>query len=266
MFSDMDRKKIIDEGILELYLLGELSKEDEILVRSAISSDPDLKAIFDELELTFEKMGMDNAISPPAEIKSKLKITLEKNHKSISKELPLSKQKAGTISPNFLVAASIAVLFALSTLWFYNRWRQSVESLITLESQTAILEERLSQLENNYLVASNKYTSINNPQVLPVVLQGNDKAPGSRAVIFVNHQDKKVMVNAQGLPSLRPNETYQLWADVEGEMINMGLLSSEDDLTPAIYISKAESFNITVEPAGGNDHPTVSNLIGNVYL
>ncbi len=65
---------------------------------------------------------------------------------------------------------------------------------------------------------------------------------------------------------LRPNETYQLWADVEGEMINMGLLSSEEDLTPAIYISKAESFNITVEPAGGNDHPTVSNLIGNVYL
>jgi hypothetical protein len=59
---------------------------------------------------------------------------------------------------------------------------------------------------------------------------------------------------------------YQMWADVDGVMINMGLLPADADLIPVKYIDRAESFNITIEPAGGNDHPTVENLISNVLL
>lgn len=49
-------------------------------------------------------------------------------------------------------------------------------------------------------------------------------------------------------------------------MISMGLLPTDKDLVALTYIEKAESLNITIEPKGGNDHPTVERLISNIYL
>ena len=68
------------------------------------------------------------------------------------------------------------------------------------------------------------------------------------------------------MPKLKENETYQMWADVDGEMISMGLVPTDQELVALAYIDDAESLNITIEPEGGNDHPTVSRLISNVFL
>ncbi len=261
----MDRKRIIDEGILELYLLGELTLEEEKEIEAVIVEDNDLRLLFNDLELAFEQIGMASAVSPPERVKNLLQQKL--HEQDIGGTVTVKKStNFRKFSPMFLVAASSAVLFALSTIWLYGKWCQSVDSLNFLQTQTAILEERLSQLENNYQLTSTKYNAINNPQIIPLVLNGNDKAPMSRVVFYVNHDQKTVLVNAQGLPPINSESSYQLWADVEGEMINMGLLDRKEDLVPAIYINKAESFNITVEPAGGSEHPTVKNLVGNVYL
>jgi hypothetical protein len=46
----------------------------------------------------------------------------------------------------------------------------------------------------------------------------------------------------------------------------MGLLPTDRELVTLTYIDRAESLNITIEPKGGNDHPTVERLISNVYL
>ena len=49
-------------------------------------------------------------------------------------------------------------------------------------------------------------------------------------------------------------------------MINMGILEADQEYIPVRYIDKAESLNITIEPAGGSEHPTVEQLISNIYL
>ena len=83
---------------------------------------------------------------------------------------------------------------------------------------------------------------------------------------YVNHKIKSVVINTERLPKLDPDHDYQMWADVEGEMIDMGVISKDKTLMAIAYIDHAESLNITIEPAGGNDHPTVSRLVTNVYL
>ena len=82
----------------------------------------------------------------------------------------------------------------------------------------------------------------------------------------MNHITKSVVINTERLPNLDEDHDYQMWADVEGEMINMGVISKSNKLTDMTYIDHAESLNITIEPAGGSDHPTVERLISNVYL
>ncbi|MDT0608295.1 anti-sigma factor [Croceitalea rosinachiae] len=250
----MDRKKILEEGLLEKYLLDELSAEERQQVGMAIDNDKGLKKQFELLEEDFEKMALENAIDPPTRVKMRL---IEQLQGSNVKTMPKTWLYA---------AASLALLFLLSSFWMFNRWKSAELNFESLQNQTTVLQERLNALEENYLLTNQRLKTINGPQTIPLILHGNELVPNSRAVAYVNHENKMVVVNAQGLPELPENNTYQMWSDVDGEMINMGLLPTDQELITLKYIDKAESLNITIEPAGGNDHPTVEKLIAYVTL
>ena len=118
------------------------------------------------------------------------------------------------------------------------------------------------KLEENTMA----YNAIANPDTEQYILKGNSLAPDAKVISYVNHETKTVVVNAERLPKLDADHDYQMWADVEGEMINMGVISKDKNLVTMAYIDHAESLNITIEPAGGNDHPTVERLVTNVFL
>jgi anti-sigma-K factor RskA len=263
----MDKKKILEDGLLEQYLLGELSHEQEILIQKVLNQDDDLRNIFEEIEQEFERIAFENAIPPPEKVKKALKSSVESTKENIQiRDITPFEKRNLFRSVRLAVAASLAFLFAISSFWLYNRWQSSEENLNSLQEQTIALQERMMILEQNIEVTTQRYMTINNRNVIPLLLKGNQTLPESRAVAYVNHETKSVLVNSQGLPPLDEDKTYQMWADVDGVMINMGLLPADADLIPVKYIDRAESFNITIEPAGGNDHPTVENLISNVLL
>ena len=250
----MDRKKILEEGLLEKHLLDELSAEESQQLIQAIANDKVLKTQFALLEEDFERMAIENAIDPPAHVKLRLKEQLQGSRvKSMRKTW-------------LYAAASLALLFLLSTFWMFNRWKNAERNFESLQNQTTLLQERLNALEDNYVLTNQRLKTINGPQTIPLILYGNELVPNSRAVAYVNHDSKMVVVNAQGLPKLPDDNTYQMWSDVDGEMVNMGLLPTDEELITLKYIDNAESLNITIEPAGGNDHPTVENLIAHVTM
>ncbi len=253
----MDKDKIIKEGLLEGYLLGTLSREDEALIASAMANDPELQERFNSIEEEFEQIGMENAIEPPARVREKLVQSLESAAESQNKTL---------YSGKLLIAASMAALFALSSFWLYLQWQNSIENLNNLEQQTVDLQNRLQSLEQQYDATNVRYSTISDPKVIPLYLVGNTISPDSRAVAYINHETGTVVVNSRGLDPLDTEHTYQMWADVDGEMINMGLVPAGQDYIPLRYIDKAESLNITIEPSGGSEHPTVEQLISNIYL
>ncbi|UII76551.1 anti-sigma factor [Flagellimonas sp. HMM57] len=250
----MEKDKILEEGLLEQYLTGELSKEDTLLVENILKKDSELKQHFLQMQDDLEKMGFENAVTPPFQVKHALQKQLED---------PIAKK---TNWMPFIAAASLALVFMLSAIWLYTKWQNAEENLESLQITTADLQNRLDNLEQNYLLTSNRLETINNPNVIPLVLYGNNIAPNSKAVAYVNHKSKLVMINPQGLPKLPADKTYQMWSDVDGEMINMGLVPTDKELVTLKYIDSAESLNITIEPAGGNDHPTVEQLVSNVLL
>lgn len=250
----MDRKKLLEEGFLEKYLLDELSVEEKQQVAKAIASDSVVRGAYEQLEADFEKMAFENAITPSPLIKPQL---FQRVDGKVQKTAPRTWLWA---------AASLATLFLLSSFWMYNNWKVAQEGFNELQEQTTVLQDRLNALEENYLLTNQRLKTINGPQTIPLILHGNELVPNARAVAYVNHENKMVVVNAQGLPELPNDKTYQMWSDVEGEMINMGLLQTDEELITLNYIDKAESLNITIEPAGGNDHPTVEKLIAYVTL
>ncbi|WP_318310004.1 anti-sigma factor [Flagellimonas crocea] len=250
----MERKKILEEGLLELYLTGELSEEVTIAVEEALKNDKELKAHFDALELDFERMGMEQAIMPPSTVKQRLANSIHQNDIKKTNWLPLS------------IAAGFALIFGLSTFWLYIQWQNAENNFKSLQLQTSGLQRQIDNLESEFRLTSNRLESINNPDVTPLVLYGNQKAPNGKAIAYINHKSQLVLVNPKGLPRLPKDKTYQMWSDVNGEMINMGVVPTDKELVSLKYIENAESLNLTIEPAGGSEHPTVEELVSNVII
>ena len=124
----MDRKKLEKEGILTQYILGELDMATTQEVEQLLASDEELRALLLELEDDFERLGQENAIEPPAHVKTALKEALEPNtylqaesSRSQKPSLPFWK------SPSWRIAASVALIFGLSALWLFQQWQSTVK-------------------------------------------------------------------------------------------------------------------------------------------
>lgn len=263
----MDRKKLEKEGILTQYILGELDRATTQEVEQLLMSDKELFERLLQLEDDFEHMGRENALQPPAHVKIALAEALDSgtsrpadsnpSHKAL---LPFWK------SASWRIAATVALVFGLSALWLFQQWQSTQSDLEGLRSESQQLTNRLDALEQEINTVNAKYGQVNHPDVIPLVLVGNEQLPNAKVVAYVNHKSQSVVVNTVALPDLKNTQSYQLWADVDGEMIDMGLLDTGEDLIPVTYIDRAESLNITVEPFGGSEHPTVSNLVSYVKL
>ncbi|MEL6812552.1 MAG: anti-sigma factor [Bacteroidota bacterium] len=257
----MDKNAIRESGILERYLLGELSVPETREIEKILTEDLELKGLFQAMENDFERMAQENAINPPAHIKSGIMNKIEDG--SVTTISPETRKSNNAY---LAIAASLALLFGVSAFWMYNRVNDLEDQIRLVEDRNSLLEDDMENLVGNYDEVVKWYEAINDPNAIQLVLEGNNKAPTARAVSYLNHKAKTVILNASGLPKLAEDKDYQLWADVEGEMIDMGVIPKDTDMVAMTYIDNAESLNITIEPAGGNDHPTVEQLISNVYL
>ncbi len=86
---------------------------------------------------------------------------------------------------------------------------------------------------------------------------------GSLTVTYSSEQDAMV-VTGSGLPVLSTDETYQLWFDIDGHMTPAGLFRPDADGNVEERIdgveTTGESINLTEEPAGGSESPTLPVL------
>jgi anti-sigma-K factor RskA len=258
----MDKKSIIESGMLERYLLGELSVSESQQLEAVLESDAELRSLFQEMESDFEKLAQENAIRPPSAIKEQLMSEIMRDTTSI---ISLDERNQST-KQYLAIAATFALLLGVTTIWLYNQTNTLQESIEVVEAQNSELKNELELVLDNYDEVVTWYETINDPNAIQLVLNGNDKSPNAKAISYVNHTNKTVILNTKELPPLDADHDYQLWADVAGEMIDMGVIPKGAEMASMQYIDKAESLNITIEAAGGNDHPTVERLISNVYL
>ena len=106
-----------------------------------------------------------------------------------------------------------------------------------------------------------QYAFINHTGTLPFILEGTGNSPNSQVIVYWNEDLQKSMLRVLDLPAIKADQTYQLWADVEGQMLSLGTFDAGEAITDGVemgYLAEAESLNITIEPEGGSEHPTAS--------
>ncbi|MBX2845321.1 MAG: anti-sigma factor [Saprospiraceae bacterium] len=260
----MDKQELIESGLLELYATGAISADESDAVAHLLG-EVDVKAALENIELSLEHAGFENAVSPPSWVLENItkeiapSDTSDKGHSISLVERQLEKWRR-----NFMVAASIAGLLALGLGWqFTQKGSTGDTNSSVLTARVESLEQELEKLRTSNSSINDQLAYINHTYTTPLVLKSTPVAPGSKAVVYWNPKTPEALLSTNGLPELPDGKVYQIWADIEGEMVSMKVFTMDQKLVPLPYMPKAESLNITVEPEGGSDHPNVEQLYVN---
>ena len=242
----------LETDLLEKYLLGTTSAEETAQVERYIAMYPEVRDTYRELEENLEAFARLYSRKSPEGLRERI-------FKSIR-----GQQAGRRRFIRYAIAASIAALFFAGSSYFF--WNQNQ----SLQQENAIVSNKIRVLEADMKQqledVRNQFIVLNNPQTRKFMVSGNQKARELKAIAYVNPVKKLSYINVQNLPQLPEDQCYQMWAEVNGEMVNLGILKDLDDkdkLLALPYGEKAMSY-ITIEPKGGNTAPTVQNIVANI--
>ncbi len=248
-----DKIKIfLDSDLLEKYLIGLTTDQENLQVERYIALYPEVRDAYNELQDNLEAYAKMYAIPAPEGLKEQILNRLKTDKVSSRRFL------------RYAVAASVAMLLFAGASYFFwseNQMLQQENAIVNskIESLEADMREGLEDVRNQFIV-------LNNPQTKKLNIKGNTKAKELKAVAYVNPVKKLSYINVSKLPNLPENQCFQMWAEVDGKMINLGIIqeaTEKDKLLALPYADKAMGY-ITIEPEGGNEKPTVSNIVANI--
>jgi anti-sigma-K factor RskA len=245
-------KIFLASDLLEKYLLGNTTDMEALRVEQYIAMYPEVRKTYNELQDNLETFAKLHAIKSPAGLKEKIVARIRSERSGRKKFF------------RYAIAASFAaVMFASASYFFYNQNQNLQEENSVVSNKIKLLEADMKhQLED----VRNQFIVLNNPQTKKYTVNGNRKAKELKAVAYINPVKKLSYINVSKLPNLPENQCYQMWAEVNGEMLNLGIIeeaTNSQNLMALPYAENAVSY-ITIEPEGGNLNPTVDNIVANI--
>ncbi|WP_405291151.1 anti-sigma factor domain-containing protein [Algibacter sp. Ld11] len=253
----------LNSGLLEKYLIGDTTSVETEKVESFISKYPDVQNAYNSLQHNLEIVTKTNAVEAPKFILDN--ILDELDEKPVVNLNAKKKYKAWY---KYTIAASlIAFVFAGTSYSFYN---QNLK--LSKENQVVVDEifDLRGDIEKNNIMLDNvmrQLLKLNNPETEKYIISGNERAKDLKTVAYINPKEKTSMIDVVSLPKLPEEQCYQIWADLQGEMVSLGILNETDrKLMNLPYAENALALNITIEPKGGNTVASVENSVAEITL
>jgi anti-sigma-K factor RskA len=253
----MDIKEYIGSGIIELYVMGLCSREEEQELEQLRSQYPELKAAILQYESEMESRMLQNSTLPPAQVDVTI---LEKLESLNSLDVKMSFAPVKKINPVPLrwlkpLAAASIVLLALSTFFNYTLYQKNKK------------QEKLIATSTSSALPAGDYAVITNPSITPVAMYGVGIHTICRCTMFWDKKTGKAYIMIHHLPPSSAATDYQLWAQVEGKLINIGTINDsirgrfiEVSNVPA----RAVAFKVSLEKTGSAETPTDVYLEGRI--
>ncbi|MEO1010374.1 MAG: anti-sigma factor [Bacteroidota bacterium] len=242
----------LDSDLLEKYLLDNVTELEAQRVERYIAMYPEVRNTYNELQENLESFAKLHALKTPEGLKERI----------------LSRVKAENTNRKrfyrYAIAASfVAVLFAGASYFFWNQNKSLQEENTIVNNRIKDLEEDMRQeLED----VRNQFIVLNNPQTKKYRVKGNQKAKELKAVAYINPVKRLSYINVEKLPHLPEDQCFQMWAEVNGKMVNLGIIkeaADQEKLLALPYADNAMGY-ITIESKGGTQTPTVANIVANI--
>jgi anti-sigma-K factor RskA len=268
-------KAYIESGILELYVLGQLSATERREVEDMATKYPEVKAEISAIELAMESYAIQNAVEPSADIEAqifaKISPATADHIKTEPKVIPMyPNENEGSLRKlrYALVACSILLAISLGALFSAHKELKEANFQITaLTTDKEKFAQVASQLEFEKAGMENQIAMTKTDEWTTVKLAGVPNSPKAEMLVYWNKYNKNVLINysAMDLPKTDQAHEYQLWALVDGKPVSLGVFGSTENATEAVRqmetIQKAQAFAVTIEPTGGSLNPTMEKMV-----
>ena len=264
-------KSYLESGILEQYVLGDLSVKEKLDVENNARQYPEVRKELEEIENALMSYARSNAIDPSQKIKTNF-LNAVNNSDQVNISSSVNRGESNVRSLKFYkyaFAASLTLLFISSVLLFNlnNKLNESYVQLAILQSDNQKFTKQVNYKENELSDTKNALQFYQNPKAYKLVtLKGSAKAPKASLLVAVNEDKEEVMIDLSSLrmPSNDQEHQYQLWAMVDGKPVDLGVFDAKNDRTgmkKMKFIKNAQSFAVTLEPKGGSKNPNMDKMM-----
>ena len=238
----MDIKEYISSGVIETYVMGLCSSAETKELEQLRIQYPELNNAIISFEVAMEKNMRQYSTLPGDETDKRILSLLIQQAKPAQVITMDNHQQNKWLKP-IAVAVSLLLLVSAGLNYFLYRQTKKIEPISSKE----YLPER-------------DYQVLNNPSITPVAMYGVGSHAICRCTMFWDKKTGKMYIMIHHLPKSSAAKDYQLWANIDGKLKNIGTIQDEIrgkfiemDNIPA----GATAFIVTLEKAGNNTSATI---------
>lgn len=256
----------IESGVLELYVLGNLTESERLEVDLMLEKYPELRSELLQIEVALEAFADANAVDPGESLRSEILNSLQ-TEEVVHPVIPSVKPKANRFY-KYAFAASLALLLlsVASIVNLFSQLKESRNTIAVLEQSNQKFSSRINFLDEKLEGAYQTLDVFQNPQYKVVKLKGTSNAPTASMMVAFNPDEELVMIDMAALkmPLNDAEHHYQLWALVDGKPVDLGVFDAQasgSGMVKMKSLKNAQAFAVTLEPKGGSVTPTMEQMM-----
>jgi anti-sigma-K factor RskA len=257
----MNIKEYIASGILELYVAGTLSEQENQEVYDAMQKHPEILQEVLNIETAIVKLTA--ATSPLDSFNSFQSIKSTLGMDDATKVVSINKPKNNWMSYSGWAAA---LIIGAGLLWTLNQNKQLENNLTTAEIENTYLETQIEASKTSLANTKTLLDALRERDIISVPLDGQANFENSYAKVYWNKTNNTIYLDAQGLPEPPKGKVYQVWSLTLNPLAPTslgtidGFKTDDNKIFTITNTNASEAFAITLEPEGGSKTPTMEQL------
>jgi anti-sigma-K factor RskA len=246
----MDINKYISSGIIEMYVMELCSADEKKELELLRKQYPELNKTIADYEKEMEQKMQKNSTIPSQETDEKILNIIDGLQPPAGKN-SVSNNKPVRILWLKSVAAAAILLLAISSFFNYSLYKKTKKQEEALKTP--------GTAENGVTLPLADYNILKDPSITPVAMYGVGSHAICRCTMFWDKKTGKLYIMIHHLPQSSDSKDYQLWAMVNNNLVNVGIIKDEirGRFIEMVNVPPgATAFTVTLEKAGGNTVPT----------
>jgi hypothetical protein len=266
----MNAKEYINSGAIESCIMGLADDQDLEMLQQMEMQYPEVKTARIHAEIEIEKRTPKLVFAHPEKTKQKILESLKQEMLVVQAQIHAEESAALAASMDLkaapkpirwfrtALAASFLLLMGsvILNFYFFSQYNKATTRYTEIQiQQTALLQKKASMEATLAMVKD--------PAMKQVPLEAVAGNTSTFATVYWDTSSKDVYVMANNLEAPASGKQYQLWAEVDGKMVDAGMLTwnNEGLLIKMHNVPRAEAFAISLEKEGGSTNPTLSAVV-----
>lgn len=266
----MNSEKIMQSGILEQYILGLVSEDERVEIEGYMIAYPEIHEKVQRLRSCMEHYtGLHDISSPEDHCKEFVmpkcdELTGKARERCLSVETKFGqpqqkkqkeqKERLEEVHSHtrlLTALASISILFfAGLSIYFYQKQANEASALAKIQEEFSELKEQHRAVVSQIQATSMDNLLLKDEVTRKMNMKGVGVMPEAEVVLYYNSKEKRTTIDPVSLPQPPKDHYYQLWAEVDQRIVNIGMIdqtAKRNGLIPVDFVPNADNFTITLK-------------------